>query len=150
MFNTVITLGTMDMNSMFKMMELSIGGSKGPYFLFWHTHFPTWYLLTVTFCHMLLISGTKTLGWLSWLRMFNVLDLLAHNNISCLRAVPIMYWSFEFFKRGTPSKFALSTGCLYSNKYGRRHTLRLIDRVSYMGCRSGSNWYTRHWTVKRK
>ena len=35
-----------------------------------------------------------------------------------LSAVPIMYLFFDFFKRGTPSKFGLGTRCLYSNKYG--------------------------------
>ena len=27
-------------------------------------------------------------------------------------------WSFDFDKKGHPSKFGRGTGCLYSNKYG--------------------------------
>ena len=70
--------------------------------------FPTWNLLTVTFCHRLQNLVWK-LRWAKWLRMFNVLDLLAHAQLySC--AAPVVYWSFDLLKRGTLQNLVLTPG----------------------------------------
>ena len=65
----------------------------------------------VTIFDMLLTSGSK------WLGIFNMLDLLTHN-LSCIMCSSgniLVFWSLE---KRHPLKFALSTGCLYLNKYG--------------------------------